>query len=463
MAARKRPIWTERWFQRMLVVLVVFGVAVLVVPALLALIYAVRPVLLPVLIAAALAYAANPIVTWLNQRLRVPRLLSTLMLLVVAVLGAAALAAYLLPRLYAQVHQLVVLMPEYVQEAADYFEIDLDLVILQLQEAAQTRLAPGADGEPIDIAAIAEQAVSWLGVGIGVIGSTIGYVTYLVIASIVVAFCLLVFLWRWPRITSWFVPFIPASHRERTLEVLGKMDASVSGFIRGRLLQATVVAVVLTLGWYVTGVPYFLLLGIAGGLLNLIPYAAVLVWPLAIVLAWLDNLSGGLATVTAAEFNGIANGAPAAPAAAGVDGFNFWWVVFWPSVVYLIAQGLDGWVIEPLIQGKATNLDPLTVLLAVLLGGSVAGLLGLLIAIPAAACGKILAQEALLPMLRQWAEESGKPPALARGENPEPTGTPPLSERAPDSPRTTSTTEPARAPDTHRAPDAPPPQTAGGE
>jgi predicted PurR-regulated permease PerM len=73
-------------------------------------------------------------------------------------------------------------------------------------------------------------------------------------------------------------------------------------------------------------------------------------------------------------------------------------------VVYLIAQLADGWLVEPVVQGKATNLDPLTVMLAVIIGGSLAGLLGMLLAIPFAACGKILAREVILPELRQFAE-----------------------------------------------------------
>ncbi len=67
-----RPIWHATWFQRLLVVLVVLGIAVLAVPSLLAVIYAVRTVLLPVLIAVVLAYAANPLATWAKQHCAFP-------------------------------------------------------------------------------------------------------------------------------------------------------------------------------------------------------------------------------------------------------------------------------------------------------------------------------------------------------------------------------------------------------
>jgi len=80
-----------------------------------------------------------------------------------------------------------------------------------------------------------------------------------------------------------------------------------------------------------------------------------------------------------------------------------WGVLLLPALVYAVAQGIDGWVVEPLVQGKATELDPLTVLLAVLIGGALLGILGLVIAIPVAACIRILGQELIVPKLREAA------------------------------------------------------------
>jgi len=87
---------------------------------------------------------------------------------------------------------------------------------------------------------------------------------------------------------------------------------------------------------------------------------------------------------------------------ASPDGFR-WMVLLLPTVVYVVAQTIDGWVVEPLVQGKATEMGTLTVLLVVMIGGSLGGLIGLLIAIPVAACIKILCVELLLPYLRDLA------------------------------------------------------------
>lgn len=428
------PVWQQRWFQWALGTLVVLALVGLIAPPILALLYATRSVIVPVLIGVGLAYAANPLVRLAHERLRVPRPASAVLIIVILTLILSGLGLYVVPRLAGQLNGFYHNLPSYVDTAASYFEFDLpdavdDWIESSRQGAgdeagegatpaagtaasssdqpaapANAAREPGTSNvgdAPITENLISEatETVDWrtLGVmlaetfdlGLGVIGSAISFTTYLGLAAVVVCFVFVFFVWKFDEVLRWFVPFIPTDHRGRTLDLLGKMDRSVAAFIRGRMIQACALAVVLSFGWWLAGVPYWLLLGVAGGLLNLIPYAAVVSWPLAVLLAWLEATGG-----------------------AG-SGFA-WQAIVWPTAVYMGGQLLDGWVVEPLVQGKATNLDPLTVLLAVLIGGALAGLLGLMLAIPVTACAKILAQEELLPRLRRWAERrpgSGKSPS----------------------------------------------------
>ena len=76
---------------------------------------------------------------------------------------------------------------------------------------------------------------------------------------------------------------IPISRRERILAVLQRMDAAVSGFFHERLLIAVITGVMYALGWDLTDVPYWFLLGIGTGLLSLIPYVSVLDGPRPVV------------------------------------------------------------------------------------------------------------------------------------------------------------------------------------
>jgi predicted PurR-regulated permease PerM len=126
-------------------------------------------------------------------------------------------------------------------------------------------------------------------------------------------------------------------------------------------------------------VPYWLVLGISAGILNFIPYAAGLAWLAAI-------LSKGLAI-------GFSNG------------FDWWSIIIWPSLVYCIVQFADGWLLTPWIQGGSLNLSTVTIIIIVLIGGALGGIYGLLLCIPIAACTKILFTELVLPHLHQWTEE----------------------------------------------------------
>jgi predicted PurR-regulated permease PerM len=101
--------------------------------------------------------------------------------------------------------------------------------------------------------------------------------------------------------------------------------------------------------------------------------------------------------------------------ATGDDTAFTWGLFIWPTVVYAIAQLADGWAVEPLVQGKATNLDPLTVMLAVIIGGALMGLLGMLLAIPLASSIKILGREWIVPELKAYAE-SRKPDKLEKSD-----------------------------------------------
>lgn len=76
-------------------------------------------------------------------------------------------------------------------------------------------------------------------------------------------------------------------------------------------------------------------------------------------------------------------------------------VVVWPSLVYLMVQFVESWVLTPLVQSRSLEMSAITVLIIVFIGGAVGGFYGLLLPIPIAACIKILIQELVLPGLER--------------------------------------------------------------
>jgi predicted PurR-regulated permease PerM len=149
--------------------------------------------------------------------------------------------------------------------------------------------------------------------------------------------------------------------REQTLAVFERIEAKVSAWLWGRIVASAVVGILIFLGLYFLGVPYAFTLGVLAGVLNLIPFIGPLI---AAVPAVLLALSQSLI------------------AAVGVI-----------ALYIIVNQVIEGFVLTPLLMQKALNLNPFILLVAFLIGAKLAGLLGVIMALPAAAIISVLVEE----------------------------------------------------------------------
>jgi predicted PurR-regulated permease PerM len=218
-------------------------------------------------------------------------------------------------------------------------------------------------------------------------GAVMGFLLQIGLLSFLIPFYFFFFSVSYPKVQTFAASLIPQRGRERTLELLREMDAAVAGFVRGRVVISAIVGFILAVGWLGVGVPYSIVLGIVVGVFNLVPYLSSVGLPLAVGLMVFAQL-------------GLPEGAR--------DGWL--WTLGAPTAVFAFAQFLDGYVLTPLIAGKATNLDPVTIFVAVLAGGSIGGVYGMLLAIPVAACLKIILREVLFPRIKQWVEGRASDP-----------------------------------------------------
>lgn len=171
---------------------------------------------------------------------------------------------------------------------------------------------------------------------------------------------------------------IPHEHRDRVVHLLTQMDKVVAGFVRGRITIAIIQSIIFTIAYWLIGVPAPLIFGPLVGILSIVPYVALLGIPITIAALAIDN-SGFLAFQQ-----------------------TWWWTLGAPIAVYFAGQAVDDYLLTPSIQGKATNMDVPTILFASLAGGILAGIYGLLLAIPVAACVKILLRELFWPRFNAW-------------------------------------------------------------
>jgi predicted PurR-regulated permease PerM len=239
-----------------------------------------------------------------------------------------------------------------------------------------------------DIAQSANEQARESGVDLVGIASRTGSMAWAVIVEVIAVGMLLFLipfyffffsLW-YPQVCKFANSLIPESQSGTIIPLLHRMDEAVAGFVRGRIVIAIIMAVLYAVGWAFMGVPYAILLAIVVGAFSLVPFLGLVGIPVAIVM------------LAVAQFD--------LPEAHRM---TWWGILLWPTLVFAVVNTIDGWVLTPLIAGKATNLDPVTIFVAVLAGGSVMGAYGMLLAIPIAACIKILLSDLVIPKLRELA------------------------------------------------------------
>lgn len=184
----------------------------------------------------------------------------------------------------------------------------------------------------------------------------------------------------YPEVLRFGRSLLPDRDEHRIVDLVAKMDNVVAGFVRGRLIIAMIQSVLFSIAYAVIGVPMPIVLGVIVGFLSMIPYVALVGIPISVI---------GLA-ISAGDHEGFR---------AAV-----WWVLGAPVVVYLALQAFDDYILTPKIQGQSTGMDTPTILFASLAGGALFGVYGLLIAIPIAACVKILLREVFWPRFKAWTE-----------------------------------------------------------
>jgi predicted PurR-regulated permease PerM len=328
----------QRWGSAALIVWTILGSLVTLI--LLSRILApLRPLLLIVFLALIIVVLLVPIVDVLNRR-RVPRFLGAIVAYATAAVVLTLVVRSIVPVVRQQFSEIAAAFPDLLTQAEPTVQRLAGLVGVDLEF------------DPNNIAALFEDArvtdflVNSLGGFAGFAGSVVTWVFLLFLAP-VIAFYVLVDL---PRIHEGLVNFLPRRRREQMEAFLADAAGSFGGFIRGQFVVATFVGLFTGLALWIIGVPFAAVIGLVAGITDIIPFIG-------------PFIGGALAVAVALTTDGAGKAIAAA-------------------VAVLIVQQLESHVLSPLVLGKAVELRPLAVLAAIIVGGTLAGLPGLLIAIP---------------------------------------------------------------------------------
>ncbi|OQX95413.1 hypothetical protein B6I21_05570 [candidate division KSB1 bacterium 4572_119] len=158
------------------------------------------------------------------------------------------------------------------------------------------------------------------------------------------------------------IQLVPNRYFEMSLNLLHKSGEKLGGYIRGQLMVSTIIGTLSVTALFILGIPYFFIIGVVAGMANMIPYFGPWVGAMpAVIVAFLETDSTG--------------------------------TVIGVIIAFALIQLLDNILVSPFIVSKSVQIHPLMVILALLVGSGLAGILGMLVAVPVFAVLKVIIEE----------------------------------------------------------------------
>jgi predicted PurR-regulated permease PerM len=298
------------------------------------LLWILQGILLVILASFVLAIGFQPAIVWFEQRgMRRGLGLGLVVMGFLVVLGGLLTLA--LPLIASQAAEMVEELPAFVER-------------LQAGDGLLARLAGMIDVERITTEGTSDPTAALEMVG-NIAGFGFNFLTVLLVTPY--------FAMAMPEIKLWLVRLLRPQHREDFLRLIGESTDLMANFIVGNLIVSVIAGVVTWIGLSIIGVPYALALAAWVAITDLIPILGALLG------------AAGVAVVALAQ----------SPE-----------TLLWSMVLLVAYQQLENFVIAPRVMNRAVDLSPASVIIALMVGGSLAGLVGALLALPIAALLKIL-------------------------------------------------------------------------
>jgi predicted PurR-regulated permease PerM len=306
--------------------------------------YQLRFIILLIFVLIIISYALLPVVEWF-EKFNIPRSVTTIGVLLIVlsiVLGVSASIINALGSEYVEFSESLV---ENYNELREQYQLDQYLGSITTQDLI------------IQVGGFLQDSVSTGLRGILGIGSSLFGLLFTLLTAITILFYL---IYEPGRIFTFGVKILPKKYQQRTESILHKIQDQLSKWLQGQLLLMIVMAVTSYILFLVTGIPYPLLLGLLVGILDIIPVIGPLIALIPVVL--ITALDSPVKVVIA-------------------------------LLIFVGLQVLEGNVLVPRIMSKTVGLDPLYVIIALMVGSTLGGTLGAILAIPGSVILKILYEE----------------------------------------------------------------------
>ncbi|MHB8756651.1 MAG: AI-2E family transporter [Bacillota bacterium] len=343
------------------------------------LLYRVRGILSPFVLAGVITYVLEPPVRTLERR-GFPRRLSIVLIYFLVIAAVALTIAWIVPSALAELNSLAQNLPAYMQQAQQ--------LGLRLQSFYAGLSLPEAVRATLDLS-IRNAETGLLRVIGGAITGILGAASWLP-GLILAPFLAFYALKDLAVIKAGFVRSLPRGSRTEVMAVLSGIDAVLSRFLRGQLILSAVVGAAFALGLRLLGLPFWVIIGVFAAFAEVIPYFGP-------VIGATPAVAIALTRSPALALNVI--------------------------ILFVVIQEIENVVLSPKIMGDSIGLHPLWVFFAVLAGGELAGFWGLLLAVPTAGVVRVVGAYAVRKLSMAATQ--------AAPENPRPSGPSRPSSRGP--------------------------------
>ncbi len=311
------------------------------------------PLLVPIGISLFLSFLLSPLVDRLERK-KIPRAVSSLILIKMTLLFLTLISFRLLPYLYHESLYFISMIPQALKVIDEKWLPALRELVLS------TNLVDGVAFDKAiesfgDLSSLSTRAYSTLNTVWQTVPKLIGTVVNIVLIPLITFFSLV----NMPKLKKNALILIPYTLREHVSELTKKLSTTLRSLLKGQALVALSVGILYSISFYVIGLESGIVIGIITGVARMVPY--------------LDLIVGGTLSLIVVFSN-----------------FTSWTDLIPVSLVFLIIGSLDGMLIAPRILGRQAGLHPLVVILSLLSFASLYGFWGFVLAIPAIAVFKDL-------------------------------------------------------------------------
>ncbi|MFV9510949.1 AI-2E family transporter [Tepidibacillus sp. LV47] len=305
----------------------------------------IKNLFLPFFIALIISYLLHPIVTLLHDR-GVPRSLAVLLIYIVFFGSVTIISLKAFPLLVTQIKELGENLPQIVNHLKSW--LDGLRNGYPIPDSIQKGINHSIQGWETKLTNIFSHMMDFLGNTISIL-----------FTIFLVPFVSFYILKDYKLIEKTVITFVPRKKRKGMIRLLKEIDEALGNYIRGQLIVITIVGVFAYIGYLIIDLPYPLLLAFIVSVTDIIPYIG--------------------------PFIGMA---PALIVAMSIS----WKMAISVLIVNTTIQALEGNIIAPQVVGRKLNIHPLLIIFALLIGGEVGGIFGMILAVPIFAIIKVILQ-----------------------------------------------------------------------